>query len=329
MSEKNNRNVAIAVAVAIVAALVIVSLVVGGGVARHENANQPPPAISPDLAARGAPRTPPTTEPSSKNPAAPPVGGGGSISAGESDPIVSTASVGKSAGELIAFHDNTLDFQTSLPAADPRDPVIAYLRRDSEGYLEDRKKAAKAAFEHAKGAGAKPEPWTVQVEWAYTAKAGGIVSLAGRSTEDTGGVHPMVHFDALIAEQSTGKKLEVRQFFTPSQAADLSPALSIAICESVKAAKLKRIREASVNGEPIVCAGQGGNIKSQSPLAALAPSTGGEGKFGGMYIYYEPTAIGAYAEGPYRIAVRQEAFAMDLKPEYKPLFAGEPLPLKD
>jgi hypothetical protein len=45
-----------------------------------------------------------------------------------------------------------------------------------------------------------------------------------------------------------------------------------------------------------------------------------------VYGYYEPYAVGAYAEGPYILTVQQEVFAEDLRPEFKALFGGEAPP---
>jgi len=58
-------------------------------------------------------------------------------------------------------------------------------------------------------------------------------------------------------------------------------------------------------------------------LRLLAPSTQPD-KFGGAYIYYRPDSVGPYAEGSYDFVIPQSVFAADLRPAYKPLFAGEP-----
>ena len=60
----------------------------------------------------------------------------------------------------------------------------------------------------------------------------------------------------------------------------------------------------------------------------LAPSSQ-SGKFGGIYAYWEPYEVGAYVEGSYVVAVQQDVFSQDLKPEFKPLFGGEAPAPKD
>jgi hypothetical protein len=49
-----------------------------------------------------------------------------------------------------------------------------------------------------------------------------------------------------------------------------------------------------------------------------------EGKLGGLVLHYAPYEIGSYAEGAYHITLPQSGFRDMLKPEYRPLFAGEP-----
>jgi hypothetical protein len=102
-----------------------------------------------------------------------------------------------------------------------------------------------------------------------------------------------------------------------------SPATVIAICEALKAAKVEKIKSATILDEPIVCIGPSANAKTEEARIVLAPSNELK-KFGGLYAYYEPYAVGAYAEGPYVLTIQQEIFAEDLRPEFKPLFGGEP-----
>ena len=62
-----------------------------------------------------------------------------------------------------------------------------------------------------------------------------------------------------------------------------SPALTIAICEALKAAKKKRIKSPTIFDEPIVCVGPNANAKTDDAKIALAPSDK-PGKFGGVYV---------------------------------------------
>jgi hypothetical protein len=235
------------------------------------------------------------------------------------DPVVSPASVSNAD---VTFSDPSLTFAATFPAAPANDPVLAGLHREAEGYLASLKTKARADFDRAKKAGQNPRPWDVRVRWRYSAKAGDIVSLIGDASEYTGGAHPNQRFDARIA-RSNGAEIAFNDMLIAQRSP--SPATVIAICEALKAAKVERIRSATILDEPIVCIGASANARTEDARLVLAPSNEPD-KFGGVYAYYEPYAVGAYAEGPYILTVQQELFAEDLRPEFKPLFGGEAPP---
>jgi len=237
------------------------------------------------------------------------------------EPVLNTASAPASsaAASKIAFEDDSLSFSAAMPEGPAGDPVLTYLRKDAEGYLAMLKTNARADFNRLKKAGSKPNPWEVRIKWAYTAKAGNIVSLAGEASEYNGGAHPVLAFDTFIG-RVTGEKLEMDEMLILKRSP--SPAMIIAICEALKTAKTSKIKTATIFDEPIVCAGPDANAKTDIAKIALAPSNHPD-RFGGLYAYYEPYSVGAYSEGAYKLTVQQEVFAEDLKPEFKQLFAGE------
>ena len=235
------------------------------------------------------------------------------------DPIVSPASV---AGANITFQDDSLSFVAAFPDAPPNDPVIAELRRDAESYLNSLKTNARADFDRMKKGGFEARPWDVRVKWSYSAKAGDVVSLIGEASEYTGGAHPNHRFDTHIA-RTTGAKIAFGDMLVAKRSP--SPAMVIAICEALKTTKLAKIKSATILDEPIVCVGPDANAKTDDARIVLAPSNVAD-RFGGVYAYYEPYAVGAYVEGPYILTVQQEIFAEDLKPEFKALFGREAPP---
>ena len=241
---------------------------------------------------------------------------GGPLPDAAPGPIASPASAG---GSSLTFEDASLSFVAQFPDAPAGDPVIAGLRRDAESYLAQAKANARGDFDAAKKAGHEPRPWDVRIRWTYSAKAGDIVSLIGEASEYTGGAHPSQRFDAHIA-RANGDRIAFGDMLIAKRSP--SPALVIAICEALKAAKIAKIRTDTILDEPIVCVGPNSNAKTEDAKLALAPSNDAD-KFGGIYAYYEPYAVGAYAEGPYILTVQQEIFAEDLRPEFKALFAGE------
>lgn len=165
------------------------------------------------------------------------------------------------------------------------------------------------------------ERWTIDVDWRVTAQSPELTSLIGSSVEDTGGPHPNLRLDGVIARSRTGERLALFDLFQPDRRP--SPALAIAICEGLKAAKIERIGEATVFDEPLVCAGPSANTLVDAPVASLLPSTVA-GKFGGVTIHYPPYAVGPYSEGGYEIEVTQDVFAEDLSAEFRGLFEGSP-----
>ena len=233
-----------------------------------------------------------------------------------SDPVASPASASNS---NISFADSSLSFAAVFPDAPANDPVIADLRRDAEAYLAQLKTNARADFDRMKKAGYEPRPWDVRIRWKYSARADGVVSLIGEASEYTGGAHPSQRFDAHIARTS-GDEIEFGDMLIAKRSP--SPALTIATCEALKIAKTAKIKSATILDEPIVCAGPVANAKTDDAKLVLAPSNEPD-RFGGVYAYYEPYAVGAYAEGPYILTVQQGVFAEDMRPEFKPLFAGE------
>ncbi len=296
--EKKKRS-PIPIIAAVVALLIAAAAAIWLTRPQGADLNSPPPEMGPDMAST-APADPAT--PATVTTAA--------------DPVVSAAFATQTA---IAFEDESLSFSVVLPAGPENDPVLTRLRKDSENYLAKVKANARADFNRLKASGVKPYPWEVRAKWTYTAKAGDIVSLVGEASEYNGGAHPMLMFDTFIG-RDTGEQLKMGDMLTFKRSP--SPAMTIAMCEALKAAKTSGVKSATIFDEPIICAGPDANAKTDVAKIALAPSNQPD-RFGGLYAYYEPYAVGAYSEGPYRLTVQQEIFAEDLKPQFRKLFAGE------
>lgn len=229
-------------------------------------------------------------------------------------------------GSAVAFADESLDFSAALPPGAANDPVLSDIRKHAQNYLARKKTEARKAYDELKAQGGGSPvafPWEVMIKWDYTAKAGDIVSLFGSSYEFTGGAHGMAFFDTHIA-RTNGEKLTVDGMMQRG----LSPAAIIAVCEALKTEKQERTGSPTIYDEPIVCAGPNTNMKIEEAKLTLAPSDQ-PNKFGGIQVYWQAYAIGAYAEGSYEVVIQQEVFAEDLKPEFKPLFGGKAPPLEN
>ena len=219
----------------------------------------------------------------------------------------------------LAYSDDTIAFSAAIPPGPANDPVLTYLRTDALAYFSKYKADARADAEERKKQGSIGQPWQVTIEWAYTAKAGDIVSLVGTAYEYTGGAHGMTYTDTHIAKAATGEQITIESMLTSGA---ISPALVIGVCEALKKVKLAQIGSATIYDEPIVCAGTQANIEIEEVKIALAPSTEAD-KFGGLFVYYDAYAVGSYAEGSYSLSLPHEVFAEDLRPEYKAMFGGK------
>ena len=164
--------------------------------------------------------------------------------------------------------------------------------------------------------------WEVAINWRYTAKAGGIVSLVGDTYAFTGGAHGMSYTETHIARAATGDELTFASMLAQQT---LSPALIIAVCEALKTEKLAQIGSATIMDEPIVCVGANSNIPFDEMKIALAQSTEPD-RFGGVHVYFDPYAVGPYVEGGYELTIPQDVFNIDLRKDFQPLFAGKPAP---
>lgn len=338
MAGKPSKGVVAGVAIAIAGGLAAVALVfvlmmngapAGGspGAAPAPKADPNGNQVGPDMGALNPAQHPtatPTSQPTETagllEPAAP---------APATDPQVQTASAPKGddipLGDIV-FKDAALEFTAVFPPASAASPALVDIRTDANDYLKRVRFNARDAYQQAKRSGETPRPWIVKIKWDYTAKAGDIISLVGTASEDTGGAHPRPMIDTHIARAKTGQPIKFNDMLRGDR--QPSPALTIAVCEALKAEKTKRIKSPTIFDEPIVCVGRDSNAKVEQAKFALAPSDQ-PNHFGGVYVFYAPYDVGAYAEGSYELAVQQELFAEDLRPDFKPLFGGTAPPLKN
>ncbi len=233
-------------------------------------------------------------------------------------PQQANAGAGASAGD-IEYASDALTFEAVFPPHQADDPVIETLRRDAQRYLDRIRPNAEANLAEAKAGRAPPWPWSVNIVWRETARAGDIVSLAGEAEEFTGGAHSNLMLDTHIANAKTGQEIEFADMILSNRQS--SPAFQVAACEALKAVKTDQIGSATIFDDPIVCAGPRANIKLEDAVIALAPSDKAD-RFGGVHVLYAPYIVGAFAEGPYAVTVQQSVFAEDLRPQYRTLFDG-------
>ena len=219
----------------------------------------------------------------------------------------------------IAFKDESLVFLADFPDDPGNDLILRSLNDEAQDYLARMKSSARAEFQRTVREGEPARPWSVSVSWTVTARAGGIISLAGQAIEDTGGAHPSLMFEARTGRSATGERIEIENMLIPERSP--SPAMVIAVCEALKAEKSRTIGSATIFDEAIVCAGSSANLSLADAHISLAPSDK-DGRFGGVRVEFPPYAVGSWAEGPYRLIIQQSVFADDLRADYRPLFSG-------
>lgn len=218
----------------------------------------------------------------------------------------------------LSSSDDALAFTASFPQAPHLNAVASGLAAETQDYYERVQREAQAAA----GSGDETQ-WELNITWRPIASAGGYVSLLGRSSEYRGGAHPIELIDTRLMAIEQGEDVDLSTFLASGWS---TPAVTIAICEALKAKKIEKIGEPTIMGEPIVCAGPQNNLSTKEAKVAFAASTESD-KFGGLHVFYQPYLVGAYSEGSYELLIPHDVFAEDLKKEHQSLFAGSPLPL--
>lgn len=171
----------------------------------------------------------------------------------------------------------------------------------------------------------KQDPEMFRKAWAYDRKYetrsvvdGRYVSIIRGDYQYMGGAHPNTSSNTILWDRSLGKRISIRPFFT--ETADSGPTLKAmrqAVIASLKEEKKARGAEGldtdAIEGiEP--------KLLKIGPVA-LAPSTE-EGKSSGLNFYYDPYAVGSYAEGAYVAFVPWEMLKPYLTPEGAKIFGG-------
>lgn len=216
------------------------------------------------------------------------------------------------------LRDAAIKLTLTLPESPDGRPVLETLLKEAEQSFDHPYQYAHAILDATKDdPGPRPQlPYNHEIRWEYTAQSDDWVSLRGVESDWAGQSHPDWNQRTVIARRD-GVQVDPKDFF--EAAPDLPLALAIAVCEAVKAEKIRKTGKAELYDEPIKCEGSEPSVSVGA--LALAPSDQ-VGKFGGLQVYYVPYSVGSYAEGFYGVTVQQEVFAGDLKPEYRELFGG-------
>ncbi len=213
-----------------------------------------------------------------------------------------------------------LSFEARFPAGSSDEKAYAETMTKIGKYRERLKQEATDSKVETEKNGVPFNAWDIDILYSELQRSGNIVSAMGREYSYTGGAHPNLNWEGIIAELDSGEHIELYDLFNPRKG--FSPALTIAACEEIKSAKIARIGEAVIDGDAIDCASPATKDLIFQAEAALTSSTD-INRFGGIMLMFAPYDLGPYVEGPYTITIDQVVFFQDLRPEYQALFGGK------
>ncbi|HTI67820.1 MAG TPA: DUF3298 and DUF4163 domain-containing protein [Caulobacteraceae bacterium] len=222
----------------------------------------------------------------------------------------------------LTWRNATADAEVSLslPPAVGRIPALyARLFAGGRNDLQAFAEGAKGELEERRANGETVRPYGRSLDYAVSAETPRLLSLVLNELESTGGAHPNTTLSATVWDKQAGRMLKGPDLFAPG--ADMAAA-DKALCDAVHAAKLARVKDPALTGELTSCP------RLRAAALAVAPSTV-PGKAGGVIALFSPYALGAYAEGAYRIVLPQAAVRGVLAPAYAAEFAGMPAPGSD
>lgn len=221
----------------------------------------------------------------------------------------------------ITHETDTLAFSAHFPQAPEMRFIAAALKEEAGAYLERTRREAQESATNA-----STPPWEINIVWETVATSNGYASLIGRAYEYRGGAHPVQLVDTKFMNIAAETEHNQAELF--ASRAWPTPAVAIAVCEELKAAKLEVVGDPTIFGEPIVCAGPRSNIHLDEAKLAFAASQTGTG-FGGLHVLYQPYILGSYAEGAYEFTIPADVFLEDVSKESRTLFTGDPVPLEN
>lgn len=225
--------------------------------------------------------------------------------------------------ETVTEETETLFARASFPSGlwKLAPELDSQLREDAQTEFEQMQ--ASASYEYSED----PDyfrAYGIIIDWTLLAHSGDLVSLAGLHSYDAGGAHPNYQLSGLIYNNASQVPVHVLDLF---QEEDQAQALLLKAARGdILVQKTERYRDNEVPTDGLaeevedLIADSGAALSA----AALAPSEK-VGQFGGLYVYFSPYELGAYAEGAYTATVSQAVFRDLLKPEFADLFSGEPI----
>ena len=229
---------------------------------------------------------------------------------------VADAALGRPALPALRYARATRDAVVglTLPRAVEAYPELqAKLYDDGQRELDEFVAQAAEDRRHFRSKGvAQPKPYERRIVWAITAVAPHLISLRQAWSGYTGDVHPAHGSDVLLWDRVRNEIVLPSQLFRPDADAARLDAL---LCQAVRRAIAAHPRPDNL-------------LPSHCPAwadsrAVLAPSAQAY-RIGGLMFLFDPSVIGAYAQGDYQVLIPQTAFRDALAPGWAVDFAGDP-----
>ena len=215
-----------------------------------------------------------------------------------------------------------VEFDFNLdPAVIAFDPEVAQMLAD-EGVREALSFAKEASAEKTQQDNEFFRPWALGLDWELVAEAGDIGAVEITTYMETGGAHPNTFSETRIYRKG-GQIMSARDFFSDPDSAEAT--LSELVRKRLMAARMERVGDFMSEAE---AAESVDGVLGEGLYRNLEPGLAGSaeaGRIGGLKIHIDPYVIGPYAEGAYDITVPQAEFRDLIRPEYRDLFAGEPV----
>lgn len=250
-----------------------------------------------------------------------------SISAGSSEDAPAAVPSGPAEVENIRGESEAATWETVFDDGLSQYPgLYEHVRAASDAAMREMAGTARQDFQNWQEDGSDWEwrpydiGWTWEIVWSDETR----VSVLQSWYEYTGGAHPNHGSGSvlwLVPEQRT---VALPELFQDGGAG--SPAMT-ALLDAIRAnlieQKSQRLGEYFNGEDQEMWLGDLTASAESFGAFTLAPSTEAE-RSGGLIFHFDPYAVGAYAEGDYRVLVPQSVFRAYLTAEWAGVFAGEP-----
>ncbi|MEO5706052.1 MAG: DUF4163 domain-containing protein [Alteraurantiacibacter sp.] len=175
----------------------------------------------------------------------------------------------------------------------------------------------------ARGNGFPFNKYSSSVEWQVVADTPRFLSLSAELTSYTGGAHGNYGYDSLVWDKTSGRALQVGEFFTSIAA--LEDVVGERLCELLDAERAKRRGDNASDEATATAAAPDDPFNSCVPLSdttLLLGSTNGR-TFNRVGVQIGPYVAGPYAEGSWEFTLPVDAAVMGVvMPEFRDAFTA-------